>query len=1816
MNDHEGKSFTAEKSLLEIKASEERYRAFISQSNEGIWLFELERPIPITLPVEEQTQLAFEIGYLAECNDAMARQYGFTSASEITGVRLGDLLVPDDPNNYAFVRAFIESGYNLSEAESHETDRDGNDRYFLNNLVGVIEDGNFLRAWGTQRDVTEAKKLEKSTAHLASIVTTSEDAIISKDINGIITSWNLGAQHMFGYTADEMIGTPVITLIPDHLKSEEDLILAKIRNGERVEHYETIRRRKDGTELNVSLTISPLYDTTGKIIGASKIGRDITQQKAAEAIADRYRLLSMRARDIILFLDSETGSIVEANRSAAEAYGYEYEKLCTLNIRDLRAPETWPVMEEQYRTADGQGTQFETVHLRADGTRFPVEVSAVGADVGSKRMIVSIVRDITERKEHDAAMSQNQLMLALAMRSARMGVLECDIPSDTVWWSEELEEIFGLEKGEFRGNDEHFLSLIHEDDREKVWAAIEKAVAEHRDYAVEFRFYHSDGSIRWMEGRGEAVYSQKGDPVRIYGMGIDITSRKRIEEERRANEDRYRSLFDSIDQGFCVIEMIFDPAGKPVDYRFIEVNQAFERETGMIGAEGRMMREFAPNHEEYWFEMYGNVALTGEPVRFEHYSATLGKWFDVHAFHPGTGNRDRVAVLFRDITESRAAAELERESEERQSILLKLLQGQRETTQSVAEITAAAAEAVGTYLKANRVGFFEMEDDDTMAFGSSWTDGMLDPLTGSFPAVSIGTLFLAEVRAGRTLAISDTASDPLTADSSFGDIGARSIIGAPIIRKGRWAGGLYVNHSEPRNWTDEEIDFVRDVADQTWDAAERARAQQELRETEERFSKAFNSSPLVLTISSLTTGKLIEVNDTFVDVTGYSREEAVGRSTIELGLWAKEQDRSPELDQVRTGGQVRNVEYDFVVRDGTTIVGLLSAERIEIGGEQYALTVIQDITERRRTQVNQDFLFRFGEIVREYEDADSLTMAVAEAVGRHFGLDRCFFNAVDVISESVTIRSEFRRDELPPLAGTVSLAVGSPETRRQIAAGQNLVVQDSRTDARTGLYTEPYEKLGMRAFTAIPLMRHGRWTATLVAAVSEPRTWQDWEVELLQTVAERTWLALEKTRSESILRESEQRYRSLANAMPQLVWTANADGSVDYYNMLAAKYDGIDFDSDTSKWNWNFVVHPGDRQQTEQAWADAVSTGHYEIEHRIRLKDGTFRWHLSRAVLVQHASGMGVHKWFGTATDIHDLKTAQEAVFAAERRAADEYLDLLSRIVPLAEALGTARDLVTVYTAVRDFVRTGMPCSAFFVSFYDPTTSVRSAAYAWGEEGEVDVSTLPPMVLREEDGGPNSQAVFQRRAAIVSRYMDAMRGHPHVILQENGINPNSSVAVPMIVMGRVTGTIEVQAYEENAFNEEHVIALEMVSNLTAVAIENVRLLEIEGKARTEAEAANRMKDEFLSILSHELRTPLNAILGWVRMLRAGMLDEERSEKALEVIERNTRQQSSLIEDLLDVSRIISGKMRIEKELVDLTSIVQEAADSMRPLAAAKSIKFTTELAAEPLRMNGDSVRLLQLVTNLVQNAFKFTAAGGTVTLVLTRDVDGAKLIIADTGVGIEKEFLPNIFDRFSQADASTQRNYTGLGLGLTIVKTIVQLHGGSIDARSDGQNKGASFTVKLPLEAEAGTVGITGNGAADGSDESSLLQGMRILLVDDHAESMMPLQLLLERKKAEVICALSAEEALDHLNASTIDLLISDIGMPANDGYDLINRVRTIASQNMQIPAIALTGYASEEDRNRALSAGYQMHLVKPLDYDEVLQVVKTIYDQKKNGAA
>ena len=662
--------------------------------------------------------------------------------------------------------------------------------------------------------------------------------------------------------------------------------------------------------------------------------------------------------------------------------------------------------------------------------------------------------------------------------------------------------------------------------------------------------------------------------------------------------------------------------------------------------------------------------------------------------------------------------------------------------------------------------------------------------------------------------------------------------------------------------------------------------------------------------------------------------------------------------------------------------------------------------------------------------------------------------------------------------------------------------------------------------------------------------------------------------SEHALRLSEEELRTFADMMPLLAWYANPDGHIPWYNRRWLEYTGTTVDEQEG-WNWASVHDPDDLPRVVAKWKAALASGEpWEDEFRLRSRDGVFRWFLSRATPQRDSAGTIV-RWLGTNVDIDDQRRA-EATNRRHVEAERERLDMMFAQAPAGVCVLRGAD--------------------FRIELVNPLI-----LDLWGKTKAV--VGLPLMEALPELEGQGFDALLRGVLTSGVRY----RGNDHLArLDRNrtGVLEDTYfdfVYVPLVAPDGGVEGVFVHAYD---------VTDKVVARRHAEAM------------REEALVASRVKDEFLATMSHELRTPLNAILGWASMLRRGGHDTLATQRALETIERNAKAQARLIEDMLDVSRIISGKLRLEMRAFDMNVIAQAAMDVVRPAAVAKGVTLSIALASDDgtLGFVGDADRLQQVLWNLLSNAVRFTPSGGDVSLHVERAGGAARIIVRDTGSGIPAEHLPFIFERFRQVDSSLTRRHGGLGLGLAIVRHLVELHGGSVTVESRGQGLGAVFTVSLPIravaEAEETTEAEpelqaqseieTGSTASRrGSQRIVLLAGIEILLVEDDEDSRMLVQSALEGVGASVKSVASARAAVAYLEGHAVDVLVSDIGMPEEDGFSFLRRLRGLpASHGGAVPAIALTAYARDEDARQAHEAGFQCHLAKPTAIDVLVRTV------------
>jgi signal transduction histidine kinase/ActR/RegA family two-component response regulator len=458
-------------------------------------------------------------------------------------------------------------------------------------------------------------------------------------------------------------------------------------------------------------------------------------------------------------------------------------------------------------------------------------------------------------------------------------------------------------------------------------------------------------------------------------------------------------------------------------------------------------------------------------------------------------------------------------------------------------------------------------------------------------------------------------------------------------------------------------------------------------------------------------------------------------------------------------------------------------------------------------------------------------------------------------------------------------------------------------------------------------------------------------------------------------------------------------------------------------------------------------------------------------------------------------------------------------------------------------------------------------------------------------------------------------------LREPDTENTLRIAIRPIGTNAELGVIAAAFFDESSPNPADNLILNVAVSQTVIAVQNARLLRSVQAARKQAEAANRMKDQFVATVSHELRTPLTAILGWANMLRTGELDSSQTKLAVETIERNARLQDQLVNDLLDLARITTGKLRLNVSPIDPVSPVEAAVETLRPAAEAKAIRIQKIIDTSVGAISGDPDRLQQVVWNLLSNAIKFTPKDGRIQVRLERINSHLEIIVSDTGIGIKQEFLPFVFDRFRQADSTETRSHGGLGLGLAIVRHLVELHGGEVRADSHGEGQGATFTVKLPVipvyqrqETEERVHPRTAVRLPQ-IEATDRIDGIRVLVVDDEPDTRELLKTMLASSGADVTTAASAKLALAELERSQFDVIVSDIGMPEVDGYELMQRIRCLpVERGGKTPAVALTAYARAEDRLRALRAGYKMHVSKPIERAELIVVVASIVDRSHSA--
>ncbi len=953
------------------------------------------------------------------------------------------------------------------------------------------------------------------------------------------------------------------------------------------------------------------------------------------------------------------------------------------------------------------------------------------------------------------------------------------------------------------------------------------------------------------------------------------------------------------------------------------------------------------------------------------------------------------------------------------------------------------------------------------------------------------------------------------------------------------------------------------------DISKRKKNEEVIRKINERFRIAEEASNgFIYDLDPLT--RTVERSEAVGSVTGYTNNE-LGNDEYSWANIIHENDRERVADyfkKVEKGEANYKVEYRVSHKNGyyITVLDKGFIFRDKTGKAVRIIGTAIDITERKVSEnllkENESLALLSSEVSKaliHYKSTQEILAACANSIVEH--LDAAFARIWTLNTEKNVLELQASAGIYTHLDGEHSCIPVGKYKIGQIAQERkphltNSVIGDERVSNQEWAKNEK-----MTAFAGYPLVVEdnlvgviGMFSRNIVGEAT---------FNALASIANTIALGIKRKQVEEARFESEERLRLATEAADMFSWEFDVQNQTVLFSENFEKMSGFALNSSSLSFEETLgkFIHPDDAEKLRQSIEDSITENNFfQSETRSLNTKGETVWLESYGNIIRSGSTAPV-KIVGVTQNITERKRIEEQIKESEQ------------------------NLRTLANSIPQLAWMAQPDGHIFwcnQRWYDYTGITPKQMQGWGWKSVQEAEILPKVVERwkhsVETGEPFEMEFRLRGADGKFRWfltqVNPLRDSQGKILRWFGTNTD-------------------------------------IDDAKQIELEREAIFKREKAARHEAEEANRTKDEFLSVLSHELRTPLNSMLGWVKMLNAGMLDEEKKQHAYTVIERNIRQQNDLIEDLLDVSRIISGKMNIESEEVDFASIVATAIENIRPIADGKNISIEFQGAAEQ-KIIGDETRLNQIVNNLLSNAVKFTPENGNVNVKLSRTNGKIQFEISDTGIGIAPQFLPHIFDRFRQADSTTRRAQSGLGLGLTIVRHLTELHGGKINAASSGAGKGSTFTIELPYKSSCEQTAKPKTTSSIREDNGNL-KDVRILLVDDNCEGLQPLKMLLEIKQAVVECVDSAHGALKKLADERFHILISDIGMPDMDGYELLKAVRGMnSSKNREIPAIALTAYASIQDRERALNAGFQQHLSKPIDFDQFLSAIENLVNQTK----
>ncbi len=1227
------------------------------------------------------------------------------------------------------------------------------------------------------------------------------------------------------------------------------------------------------------------------------------------------------------------------------------------------------------------------------------------------------------------------------------------------------------------------------------------------------------------------------------------TSRALVERE-----GRYRALVESVDQGYCVIELILDDAGNPADYCFIETNRAFAEQTGLRDAAGRTMLEIVPDHGQWWIDTYGDIALGGQgSVRFEAPIPAMGRWFEVYACQIDDPALRHVAVLFTDITV--------RKRQEIGLAVLADINADLATLNDRKQIMAAVGERISRHLNLSRMSFAEIDESCDMATITYRTDGL--PAGGDRRhrmSEFVDANLLAALREGEVVVVDDVLTDPRTASHAevLARRGIRSHVAVPYFSDGRWKFILSAQRSQAGAWRDDEIQLLREVAARTHLRLERADAEAALRRSEERFAAIFEQAAGGIAYTDLE-GHISLVNERYCKIVGRSREELLGTRMQDFTHPDDVPAHLVAFHRMLETGRPFTIDKRYLRPNGSIVwvANDVSVIRDPQGQVVAAMAVVQDVSQRKRSEDRDRMLVALDDATLSLADPDRIALAGVRVLGEHLKLDRAAYIEIDGDNDGnddggwETVVGDYSPG-LPSVVGRYRIKDFGDALHRSMRSGRPFWEDDVEQAGRSAEETARYAEMQIRAYLAVPLCKAGKLVAIVGCYQAAPRIWSNDDIERARQVANRCWESIERARVTRRLSENEERLRVALETGRLGAWQLELADREFSCNALCKSHFGLHAESFVDFQRLiEEIIHPDDQSRLRRTVRVAVGRHmHYDLEFRSIWPDGSIHWLIARGRATYDGSGRPVQIG-GVTLDITERKQVEEALRISREHA--------------SQALTIAKLGTWSWHPESGAVEADTRCREICGLAPAGPLEIEDAFSRIHPEDRAKVRLGLEAALQSRGDGSYSEEFCWQHADGAERWA-VLRGQ--VLFDGDG--PQAGA---MLMLGSVLDITDRKLTEQ-------------------------QLLD-----------ADRRKDEFLATLAHELRNPLAPIRNCLHILRMQEDGEFDPSRLHEMMERQVKHLVRLVDDLMEVSRVTRGKIELQRETLELSQILHNAMETSKPLIEAGQHSLELDLPGESLLLDADPVRLSQVFANLLNNAAKYSNTGGCIEVSVVRDGDQAVVSVRDRGLGIAADMLPRVFDMFAQIDQSRGYAQGGLGIGLTLVRSLVDLHGGQVEARSAGLGHGSEFVVRLPLLGAGRDV--DGSAALPPARARGDLH--RILVVDDNRESADSLALFLSMSGHEVRVAYDGDEALACFEGLRPDVVLMDLGMPQPDGHEVCRVIRA-QPWGEQVAMVAVTGWGQAEDRRRSEESGFDAHVVKPVDPSTLMSLVDSLRRIRQQG--